>query len=137
MRLRSFSRAVANASPRQQHTAAAPAVTHSMPSFNPMQSYAEDCLHDSIFKGSAPVLQPVTVSPSRIAVPDTIEEEATGGQLQLHALVDVGLNRVCLRQDCCSCHVHYTASLIQGPQLLLSGLPDILGLFHGDGTEKV
>jgi hypothetical protein len=50
---------------------------HSM-LINPIMSYSEDCLHDSIFKGSAPPPQPSTASPSRIAVPDTIEEEATG-----------------------------------------------------------
>lgn len=74
--------AVATASPRQQeHSSAAAAVAHSMQSFNPMQSYAEDCLHDSFFKGAAPAPPPVNVSPSRIAVPDTIEEENTGAVL--------------------------------------------------------
>lgn len=81
--------AVAHVSPRpqQEHTSAAPAVAHSMLSFNPMQSYAEDCLHDSIFKGSAPDPQPATVSPVRIAVPDTIEEENTGVDLVCYSLL--------------------------------------------------
>lgn len=48
-----------------------------------MQSYAEDCLHDSIFKGPAPAPKASTVSPSRIAVPDTIEEENTGEHSKL------------------------------------------------------